>query len=1266
MMGHTWEEGSLENRPGGWCSLAAAVVMACTVAAPVLGAIPASERAALVALYQATRGDGWTDRSNWRTPDGSDFNAPGTECTWYGVACDAGETTVLLLDLSYNNLDGTLPPELGALGNLYSLLVPGNHLSGPVPPELGALANLQYLYLASNLLSGELPPELAGLTNLRTGGVDLRYNALHTTDETLAAFLDSKQLGGDWRSTQTIAPEGTTLTAPTPCTAVLSWTAVSYTADPGGYIVFMAPSASGPWQDLGMIPSKATTSVELPLTDPDTAYWFRVSTYTDPHASNDNVVISDPGEAVSITTVSAPVITSAGDFSACERSGIRVFYTATPGAEAHDLIRDGSVVAAGYASGQLHDPGDAAPHDYRIGVQGCGSGWRSAPVTVADLEAAAPGFAGLTSAQDVTPYMASGIRLLWDEPADWGDNGDSIGREFRVYRDGVQIATTTPGVTSFLDDTVEVGVTAGYRVEAVNGCGLASDGGVVLEARDLWGVNDLERQGLIALYQSTGGDGWTDRSNWRTADGSDFNVPGTECDWYGVVCAALPDGSRTVNAIELAHNGLSGVLPEEIVWLSNIQTLNVAANAITGPLPSPISAQGLGMLRTLNLSGNLLRGEPDLDGVLGELDEGGLDIRWNALSTTDPHLAALLDAKQAGGDWRSTQTVPPQDVTAGDSSACSVKLSWTPVTYTADPGGYLIEQAPSQDGPWEQVLEVTDKNRISARVWGLQPGVPVWFRVRSYTEPHYENPNRMVSDPGAVVDAVPSGQPTITKVQDLSGCTVSGIAVQFQPGPAAVRHDLLVDGTVAVTGYTSGQTYAPGDTNRHFYSVRAVDAVGCTADSDPAEGWDLAGKPPVFEGIATAEDLDPVEDTGVAVGWALPSDWRDGGEGSGRAFHVYRDGTLAGTVGQTVTSFIDTGGTNNTTHTYRVEAVNGCSLTEDGGVALTAEDTVGLSMDERQVLEAVYQACGGDGWQDRTNWRTPDGSDFNERGTECTWFGVTCSEGTEVHVTALDLGANGLTGSIPEALAGLAALQELDLSGNALEGPIPAGLGNLADLQTLDLASNRLQGEIPTELQGLAALAAGGLDLRWNALHTGDAGLAAFLDQHQVGGDWSSTQTVAPANPAAGDGSRCAIIVSWDPVAYTADPGGYTVEIAPGASGPWQEAAVEIPDKTASAVAVTGLDPLTTYWFRVRSYTDPHAHNANLVSSEAGEAVAATTGSGGTAADADVNGDGLVDAGDIRDVLDYLFVPAAVLRPDVTCDGTVGADDLAALIESAW
>ena len=115
------------------------------------------DRAALVALYNATDGPNWVDNENWLT------DAPLGD--WYGVRTDASGR-VDRLDLSENNLTGSIPPELGNLASLDLLYLYGNGLTGPIPPELAHLTELTSLDLADNELSGSFPAELGQLASL--------------------------------------------------------------------------------------------------------------------------------------------------------------------------------------------------------------------------------------------------------------------------------------------------------------------------------------------------------------------------------------------------------------------------------------------------------------------------------------------------------------------------------------------------------------------------------------------------------------------------------------------------------------------------------------------------------------------------------------------------------------------------------------------------------------------------------------------------------------------------------------------------------------------------------------------------------------------------------------------------------------------------------------------------------------------------------------------------------------------------------------------
>ncbi len=122
--------------------------------------IPAIEREALVALYNATGGDNWTDNTNW-------LGAEGTECTWFGVTCHDDEDNLRHLSLRNNNLIGTIPPELGNLVRPQTIELSINQLTGEIPQELGTLTGLGRLLLSSNQLTGEIPPELGNLANVQ-------------------------------------------------------------------------------------------------------------------------------------------------------------------------------------------------------------------------------------------------------------------------------------------------------------------------------------------------------------------------------------------------------------------------------------------------------------------------------------------------------------------------------------------------------------------------------------------------------------------------------------------------------------------------------------------------------------------------------------------------------------------------------------------------------------------------------------------------------------------------------------------------------------------------------------------------------------------------------------------------------------------------------------------------------------------------------------------------------------------------------------------
>ncbi|XLS48720.1 hypothetical protein HN51_023078, partial [Arachis hypogaea] len=85
-------------------------------------------------------------------------------------------TQLVVLDISNNYINGTIPQELSKLERLVMLDLSANSFDGSIPLILGQMSSLTHMNLSNNLLYGDLPFTLANLTQLLV--LDLSQNKL--------------------------------------------------------------------------------------------------------------------------------------------------------------------------------------------------------------------------------------------------------------------------------------------------------------------------------------------------------------------------------------------------------------------------------------------------------------------------------------------------------------------------------------------------------------------------------------------------------------------------------------------------------------------------------------------------------------------------------------------------------------------------------------------------------------------------------------------------------------------------------------------------------------------------------------------------------------------------------------------------------------------------------------------------------------------------------------------------------------------------------
>ena len=140
------------------------------------------DREAMVALYNATNGQHWINNTRWMKGD---------PCIdeWHGLYCIGGR--VLQINMTFNNMSGTLPAELAQADMLQVVQLHNNRLTGTIPAVILQMNSLQILNLNSNQLTG-LPVSISmpNLTSLIVNGNLMKGNLTTQWNTPLLQTLD--------------------------------------------------------------------------------------------------------------------------------------------------------------------------------------------------------------------------------------------------------------------------------------------------------------------------------------------------------------------------------------------------------------------------------------------------------------------------------------------------------------------------------------------------------------------------------------------------------------------------------------------------------------------------------------------------------------------------------------------------------------------------------------------------------------------------------------------------------------------------------------------------------------------------------------------------------------------------------------------------------------------------------------------------------------------------------------------------------------------
>jgi Leucine-rich repeat (LRR) protein len=1028
-------------------------------------------------------------------------------------------TSLTILNLENNQLSGGIPIEIGNLTNLTQLYLFNNPLTGNIPTEIGNLINLTQLFLSNNQLSGSIPIIIGNLTNLTvlslssnqlTGNIPVEIGNLNNLTNLTISF---NQLTGN------IPVEIGNLSSLTSLQLIGNQLNGNIPAEIGNLSSLTSLQLIGN-QLNGNIPAEIGNLSSLTFLRLDANQLSgnipveigNLSSLTTLNLSSNQLSGNIPVEIGSLTNLTNLLLRSnqltgnipveIGNLSSL--TNLQLWNNQLSGELPAGLANN-----TGFTVLRLENNFITAIPDFSAatGLNGTNFQIQNNNLTFESIEpnlARNPTYAP----QRVIPSPGN-ITLYEGEPF---SVSFEVGGTANSYQWSKNAAIISGAIAdTFTIPAVSLSDAGTYTLSATNSLAplltLNTEGIVltVLEPTPLM----LDSLALVALYNSTNGPEWTSATNWLTGPLSTWqgitvsngrvatinlpsnNLSGTLPDEIGNLNAlqvlilgeiagtnniggSIPETIGNLSALvnlQLRFNNFTGNIPSSIGNLSNLQVLFLGANNLSGPVPASIG--NLTQLVLLELLQNQLTGNiPTEIGNLTNLTSLGLAS--NQFSGTVPEsfgnlinvTSFQLQTNQLSGSLPATLV----NLSALSLFNFSNNLftggipEWlgdiTSLTILQGDNNPLGGNIPDALG---NLINLTALSFSNCQLTGNIP--QVISNLNALTFLRFDT-NQLTGDIPADIGSLSSLTRLLLNNNQLSGPLPSGLSNNTNFTELRIQNNFLtsIPDFSAATGLNGLANFQIQNNNLTFESIEPNLA------RNPAYAPQRLIPAPAEFNLNEGDEFTVTLEVG---GSDNVYQWKKN--------NVNLSDEVSNTISIPSVSVADAG-------TYVLEIssnlVPGLILNSEN-IILSVASSFDIESDSL-ALVAFYNSTNGPGWTNSTNWLT---------GSVSTWQGITVSNGrvTTINLPSNNLsgtlpdeignlnalqvlilgeiaGTNNIGGSIPETIGNLSALVNLQLRFNNFTGNIPSSIGNLSNLQVLFLGANNLSGPVPASIGNLTQL----------------------------------------------------------------------------------------------------------------------------------------------------------------------------------------------------